>query len=256
LNVLITGLPRSGTTLVCELLNELPDTVALDEPTVTDHPSSVIDDLLRQARESLLTRGRAVSTHVGGRVQAAKWSDEPVRRPLADVGEIRIDKPLSPSFLLVVKHTGRFTAVLESLAARYRVYAVVRNPLGLLLSWQTVALPVADGHVSAEQVDPDLAAALAQIPDRVDRQLHILDWFFERYRSLLPPASVIRYESIVSSGGRALSVVTSAAAALDRGLENRNGRWLGAPDLAERLLASDGAYWSFYTKESVESLRS
>jgi hypothetical protein len=31
-NVVLTGLPRSGTTLVCRLLNKLPDTVALHEP--------------------------------------------------------------------------------------------------------------------------------------------------------------------------------------------------------------------------------
>lgn len=30
--VLVTGLPRSGTTLTCELLNQVPATLALDEP--------------------------------------------------------------------------------------------------------------------------------------------------------------------------------------------------------------------------------
>jgi len=32
-NVLITGTPRSGTTLICSLVNKLPDTVAVHEPT-------------------------------------------------------------------------------------------------------------------------------------------------------------------------------------------------------------------------------
>jgi hypothetical protein len=31
-DVVLTGLPRSGTTLTCHLLNKLPDTVALHEP--------------------------------------------------------------------------------------------------------------------------------------------------------------------------------------------------------------------------------
>src|SRR5689334_16285425 len=31
-DVLVTGLPRSGTTLTCHLLQKLPDTVALHEP--------------------------------------------------------------------------------------------------------------------------------------------------------------------------------------------------------------------------------
>src|ERR1700716_4011573 len=38
-NVLIPGTPRSGTTLLCSLLNKLPDTVALHEPmNVWDFP--------------------------------------------------------------------------------------------------------------------------------------------------------------------------------------------------------------------------
>src|SRR5918997_1590854 len=31
-NIVLTGLPRSGTTLTCHLLNKLPNTVALHEP--------------------------------------------------------------------------------------------------------------------------------------------------------------------------------------------------------------------------------
>ena len=36
-NVLITGIPRSGTTLVCSLLNKVPDVVALQ--ATRDAPS-------------------------------------------------------------------------------------------------------------------------------------------------------------------------------------------------------------------------
>jgi len=35
-DILITGLPRSGTTLTCHLLNKLPNSVALHEPLSPD----------------------------------------------------------------------------------------------------------------------------------------------------------------------------------------------------------------------------
>ncbi len=31
-NIILTGIPRSGTTLICYLLNKIPNTVALHEP--------------------------------------------------------------------------------------------------------------------------------------------------------------------------------------------------------------------------------
>jgi hypothetical protein len=42
-NILITGTPRSGTTLPCHLLNELPDTVALHEPMKVKEFSGLTD---------------------------------------------------------------------------------------------------------------------------------------------------------------------------------------------------------------------
>ena len=43
-DVLLTGLPRVGTTLACHLLNTLPDAVGLDEPTLElDEPLESCD---------------------------------------------------------------------------------------------------------------------------------------------------------------------------------------------------------------------
>jgi len=283
--VLLTGLPRSGTTLACELLNQLPDTVALDEPIAgesfkgwtsmqssanepaPDAGSRVVDNtvqFLQGMRDSIAQSGKAVSRHVGGRVSGAeKIADDEqragVRREVAERGEVKIDKELSEEFLLVVKHPAEFTAVLDLLAEQFPVYAVIRNPLSLLTSWQTVPLAVRRGRSPfAETVDRDLANALGGIDATVDRQLHLLGWFFQKYRSVLPQEQVIRYESIVESRGKALSVVTPAANALDERLESRNRAAVYDHDamrrLGELLLDTDGPYWDFYPRESVERL--
>jgi hypothetical protein len=292
-NDLLAGIPRSGTTLACELLNLLPDTVALDEPMrVTwltgkasvgelprDRPArdtggegqrpdpdricDEVDRFLRQTRETIENDKTAVSQQVEGRVYAGKWAEDEinagVRTALASRGEIEVAKELSPQFLLVVKHTGAFTALLESLVRRFRVYAIVRNPLAVLSSWETIPFPAREGrHQVAEAIEPELADVLEATEDRLDRQLRLLSWFFAKYRDFLPDRQIVRYEDMVGSRGRALAAITPHARELDQPLEDRNDAAVYDRDTmrstAERLLESDGAYWDFYTRASVEEL--
>jgi hypothetical protein len=268
-NVLITGTPRSGTTLACHLLNKLPQTVALNEPMpgsqfrVLEDVCEVVARFCAEQRTSLLERRRAISKHVDGIVP-----DNPVgthrigsglRERLVSQGEIIIDKELSPDFLLVVKQPGPITAALDRLVTCFQVYAVVRNPLATLASWNSVDLSIQDGHFAiVERFDPTLRATLAALDDALDRQIHLLGWFHDRIRRCLPEEAIIRYESIVETGGKALAVVQPAAASLTEPLQNQNmgdhydhERMLR---IGERLLRSEGAHWESYTKQSVEQL--
>ena len=258
--VLITGVPRGGTTLACELLNLVPDTVALDEPLDPGSMPTLSEDVPRAVREfcedmrrSLLEDGKAISRHVGGRVDGRKLSEAPRDSPrvwLAEHGSISVTKSLSKDFLLAIKHPAMFTACLGPLARHFPVYAVVRHPFAVLASWQTVPFPYRYGRMpGAERYDGDLQRRLWATEDRVDRQLLLLDWLFARYEQL-PEGNVVRYEDIVSSGGSALAAVNEAARALNRPLVNRNRSYdpAQARELAERLLASGGAYWRFYPR--------
>jgi hypothetical protein len=288
---LVTGLPRSGTTLTCELLNRLDDVVALDEPMVGDelaapHAPSLLgrvrarwahtpervpnDDVCDNIeafalamRRSLLSEGTAVSKHVDGQIRGTKVPD---RRPgsglrtrMAYKGVIRVDKQLAPDFLLVMKHNSAFAGVVDRLVRRLPVYAIVRNPLSVLSSWQTVPFPIQRGHANlAERFDPQLARDLEATPDRLDRQFHLLAWFFGRFRAHLPAHAVIRYEDIVASGGGALAVIAPSADRLHEPLRSRNAADVYDRDemnrIAERLLATDGPWWDLYSRASVEDL--
>ena len=90
------------------------------------------------------------------------------------------------------------------------------------------------------------------------RQLIVLDWFYRRYLEHLPRSSIIKYEEVVASQGRVLSVVTPAASALAEPLDSQNTSKLYDYEkmarLGERLLATDGAYWQLFDRASVESL--
>jgi hypothetical protein len=306
LNILITGLPRSGTTLTCELLGGLPDAVALDEPLDRAYligdtapqaspgilsriraragrpvrsggsqagpvsPEDVcrrVDQFIRDTRESALSRGVVRTKSVDGRVIGRKVSDDRdvtgVRVGLVRVGEVSVDKPLTPDFLLAIKQCGGFTAVLEALVSRFAVFALVRNPLSVLVSWQSVPMPVRDGHVPlAERLNPTLAMALSAIDDPIDRQFHLLDWFFGEYARLLPRDSIVSYESIVASGGQALKAIAPRASGLDRPLVDRNRDRPRGDDpallkrLGTRLVDTDGPWWGFYSRDDVVNLLS
>src|SRR6266404_8304605 len=112
-NVLITGIPRSGTTLVCSLLNKLPDVVALHEPMdVWDFAkcrdatelAAAMEKFCADARRSLREGGFAISKHVGGEIRDNSATD-PVNQPgqrvrRTDHAKIFIDKRLGESFTL------------------------------------------------------------------------------------------------------------------------------------------------------------
>jgi hypothetical protein len=271
-NVLLTGLPRSGTTLVCHLLSQTDDAVALHEPMQVgqwaklagiDEIFAEIDGFFAANRKSLLEERSASSKNFEGRVPdnpiASQYSDHGLRKSVASRGQIQVDKPLTPDFLLAVKHNAAFTALLEPLVARYRCFAIVRNPLSVLASWQSVDIPVNKGHVpAAERLDPALRAALADIPEAVDRQFYILDWFFAKFARHVPRDRTLFYEELIATGGRSLSVVTPAADLLKEPLSSRNKNALYRQDLyaqlGRRLLDSPGAYWDYYSKASVEAL--
>ena len=286
-NVVVTGLPRGGTTLTCELLDKVPDTVALDEPMDNSAwtgrtlftrkpkkggqarplvPRRFIRDVQAYFDETrrLLLEGKPVVTkHVGGKAFGGKFLDERsesgLRQQVRVRGAITVDKELTHDFVLAVKHNAGFTVALEHLAKTFPTFAIVRNPLSTLSSWQTVDIPINQGRAGrAERADPSLRALLDATPEALDRQFILLEWFFEMYNRHLPKDSVITYESIVSTGGKALGAISPGAAALDEPLQSRNRASVYDPEvmrkLGDRLLATDGPWWNFYTQQSVRDL--
>jgi len=271
-NVILTGIPRSGTTLACYLLNKLPNTVALFEPmdvgmfphlgnhdAICEH----IDRFFIETRDSLRNHGTAISKHINRKVPdnpiGNKLNVEGLRESLATKGPIQIEKLLTADFLLCIKHPSAFTAIVESLVKRYPCYAIIRNPLSVLASWNSVQFPVNKGHApAAESLDTNLKSALGRISDTLGRQLYLLSWFYGKYRSALRNERVLRYEDIVHTRGRCLNVITAEANTLDEGLESKNKNRAYDTErmrvIAERLLRTSGEFWEFYTKDSVERL--
>jgi hypothetical protein len=161
-----------------------------------------IVNFAQQTRTSAQRDGVVVSRQKDGKVP-----DNPVAqtigkgglRPMdVSLGEIDVRHQLQDeNFTLVIKHNALFTALLPELKESLPVFGIVRNPLAVLASWNQVDLPVNQGHIPAgEMFDPVLKAQLAQINDRLQRQLHILEWFCRQYADHLS-GRVLRYEDFV-----------------------------------------------------------
>ena len=272
-NVLITGTPRSGTTLLCSLLNKVPDVVALHEPmNVWEFPNcndaaavaDVIERFCAESRTSLREHGYALSKHVKGNipdnVAADQVNQKGTRLRHTEHGKVFVEKPLTANFDLAIKHPVAFTALLETLSKRFECYAIVRNPLATLASWNSLAwLNVKDGHAPiGEKLDAELQRHLAAEPDAIERQLYILEWFYRRFRAFLPDRSMVRYEDLIESRGQELAKFFPGAAALDENLSSKNvNKFYDRPlmlDLGERLLRRSGVIWDYYSKKDVEKL--
>ena len=276
---LLCGIPRSGNGLCCRLAERLPDTVALSQPY---HPDCRFEgrrfgplprdpdraclrlrEFVGAVRRQIREEGRAPSHQVGGGLYdnimaAGRDTESGLRERRGEWGTIAVDKPLSGRFGLFISQPAVFSALLPALTGSFSCLALVRNPLALLASWQTVNLPFQRGRIAgAEPYDPALRQALDAEPERLRRQLLILEWFFARYAACLDPQYVIRYEDLVASGGVVLfrglgheGVPPPAA------LESRNRSALYDGDrvgtLLRALLEHGGAWTRFYRPADLE----
>jgi len=272
-NIILTGIKRSGTTLACHLLNKAPDVVALHEPMHVSKLAELenrgdigapIERFFAETRASIRLHGKAVSKNKGGQVPkntyGSQYTEEGTRKNIGmKRSQIAIEKSVSDDFVLCVKHPAAFTAILEILIKRFPCFAIIRNPLSILASWNSVNMPLTTGHMpAAERLDYDLKKTLKHAKDRFDRQIQLLAWHYEKYRRVLPSPAILRYEDMITSGGKCLAAITPNADTLNEALVSKNKNELYDAKLmrvlSEKLLSTDGAFWEFYSKESVEAL--
>lgn len=223
---------------------------------------ATIEGFARRTRGRIATRRRATTVHVGGRLADNVVGSDAVdglRRRQAAQAEVDIDKPLSDGFSLLIKHNALFAALLRQLVPSFRCIGLVRNPLAVLASWQTVDLPVNRGRIPAgEQFDPGLRQALDCDSETLARQLTIINWFFARYGDELAAERILRYEDLVASGGKALFGMLGHPMAQPVSLASRNDHAVYRDADVDRLLAallgSSGAWTRFYSRADCEAV--
>ena len=268
-DIILTGPPRSGTTLTCFLLNKVKDVIALNEPMNLKMFPSKMEGLqnthgfFHEMRTSLLDNGTAIARQVGGRIpdnifpiKATEGSD--LRKNIATKGRVQFDKELTNDFKLVIKHNAHFSFLLDQLMPHFSCYVIIRNPLATIASWNTINAPVSRGNLNVlRTLDLGLYEKMESIPNLIDRQVHLLHELITCYRNV-ESSKIIRYEDMVQSRGRSLSVISENASLLNEGLENKNENSLYDESLIKeiksKLLSFDGAYWEYYNRDDVSKL--
>jgi hypothetical protein len=264
-NIILTGPPRSGTTLACYLLNKAENTVALHEPMnlrMFPNPEAGLQSIqafFAEMRHSLLEQGTALA-----KVAGLSIPDNPFqataggkRQSIVQKGVVHFDKTLTLDFYLVIKQNAHFTFLLPELARQYPCYAIIRNPVATLASWNTIDAPVARGNLTVlKTLNPSLYQELEAIPQLLARQVRLAHELYQRYLGL-EGLEVIRYESMIESSGRALEKICPPAAFLNETLDNKNRNKIYSQalidDIKAALLAFDGAYLQFYGREVIEA---
>lgn len=267
---LLSGIPRSGSSLCCRLAGQAADTVALTEPIgeglmdIVDPAEACarIERFVRHTRARIRREGRAPALHVDGALVDNLVSSDAsagLRRAVSQRGDIAVGGSLSKGFTLVIKHNALFAALLPRLSRRFPCLGLVRNPLAVLASWHSVDLAVHDGHVPVgERFDPGLARALTAEPEALTRQVIILDWFFEQFAAHLPARRILRYEDVVATGGGALHRALGVAAPPAEALTDRNANALydgaAAGALLAALMAGRRTWTALYSVADCERL--
>lgn len=267
--ILLTGVIRSGTTLICLLLNKLPNTVALDEPLKLGKVSRLkghdflkhIHQEFNHYRHTALLNRKATSVQLNHHVHQHYSNDKNrygLREKIVQDGLLTIDKPLDNDFTLVVKHFVPFLLNLDILIKIYPVYGVVRNPLAILASMNTLATLQEGYYKNYTNIIPDVIHSIQQTESRIKRLVKLLAWFFEQCIPLLHSNHILYYEDLIASQGKALTVMLAQGKQLNEPLVNHNNNSLYSSDdlerMAQQLLMSDAAFWEFYSKAQVEQL--
>ena len=264
---ILTGIPRSGTTLTCKLLSEQEQTVGLNEPIGFRHLQSKADGIerihkaLRNYRKSLLLNGSAPVRGKAGGITDNHFDKgaDGKRKRVVERSIVKFDKNLKSEFKLFVKHNAVFTLLLKELSQDYPYFAIIRNPLALLGSWSTVSVPVSRGKMRyMALLAPDAQARVDKIDGLLDKQLFLLDYYFKAYNAL-PREQIFRYEDIIATNGAVLSGIMGAMYSPKTLLESKN-EGTGYPrdhmlKCGEALLSNKAHHcWLFYMRSEVEAL--
>jgi hypothetical protein len=264
-NKILMGVPRSGTTLACRLLCQMPDVIALNEPLESNLFPNREESLLNiehsfaKFRSSLLEKGKAVARNREGQiVDNAYDSSNQKREMVLQRSEVFFNKELSSDFDLILKHNAGFTLLLPEIGKIFPCYALIRNPLAILGSWTSVNVPVSRGKVAkSKNLLEGFHQELATIEDLFERQIFILSWYFKQFESI-STNNLIRYEELIKSNGNILQVIANREFDFNENLQNRNYNLIYDRDiilkLGERLLKTEGAYWKYYDKTDVINL--
>jgi len=211
--LLITGIPRSGTTLTTAIIDGLDDSLALSEPqshvdliekcdSADKYAESIYHDLI-DVRATLL-KGQPILDRRNSSGQAiTNYFTRTEGKTVNQFKIMPIIKPnLSKNFLLASKHNAHYTAALPSILALtdLPILFVIRHPIPTILSWRSLQLPISKGRLPAgEKYWKELSDWVKSSQDTLRIQIGIYDLFCKRYLEYQNKIQLVRYEQLTEN---------------------------------------------------------
>jgi hypothetical protein len=260
-NVIITGMPRGGTTLASALIDGLPDTVCLNEPdwqttSFSTNPMNyakwLVGDFVRVRRKlercEPIPERRAAD---GAAVTNYYSYDKETGTTTSNYQTVRFTRSgLTREFNLAIKHNGPFLGALPSLVELewFTIIAIVRHPIPVIHSWRSLQLPVSRGQMpNAVGYWQEMAQLTAAPMGLLEKQVRMYDLICRRLYELRGAIRMVPYEAIIEN-----PQILTQAAQID-GTVNRS--LIGSPsrdvptEEAEKIreaLEKFGEYWRYF----------
>lgn len=216
-DVLVTGIPRSGTSYFCTLLHNLQDCVAINEPEeIFRHLNDTFPPWGMRAYYGSLRSDILARRPISNKIHDGRLIEDTA---VVQHEELYSPEVTSPGFLLATKNTLAYLARLPLLARAMpeaAIVACIRNPFDAIASWKGTFEHLAGasvrqirlGFVGDPLLRPEARARVQEIDSEgnVERKRamfwrHLAHLMLEDRNQI---AQVLRYEDLVSDPERHL----------------------------------------------------
>ena len=216
--VILTGVPRSGTSLLTKLTSQHPNTLCLSEPTwikkirfdgqSIKQFANALEEKISSIREEI-KKGNPIEITV--KKGTKKLPDNYYLRKRENISNLKdtisINVEHSEDLLIFVKANTIFTAALSEILKNdnWRVFGMIRNPLYVLMSWRSLNIPVSQGKIKIGELYSNYLRQAVLEKNLLIRQIKILDWFYKKYHE--QNVNIIRYEQLIEQPQASLSKI-------------------------------------------------
>ena len=208
-NILLTGIPRSGTSLLLSLLNK-EQHLCFSEPPWLKNLKIASDNAkeltinLKHKIETLrkdIKQNQAIEMVF--KKNTSQIPDNYFSRENSGIKNTRETRSVvlpkdQANAAFIIKANALFTANIEALNAsnEWSLIAIIRNPVAVLMSWRSVNIASSKGRVkTVEKYSEELQFIGRQEP-LLKRQVLLLNWYFKQFQKL-DAKQVIYYEQLI-----------------------------------------------------------
>ncbi len=213
-DVILTGIPRAGLTVLGALIDSLPDIVCLNEPKWQQRKAQQMKKPMPLCkwlvgdfawRRSQLLREKPVRDlrSADGKpvLDSLKDSRIPNNPEDKDHAVAFVRHGLSKDFTLAMKHHALYTALLPQLVefGHFRIIAVIRHPYDVIQSWRSLdkSRAISKGKLpQAAKYWSEIGRISEEEGNELDRMIQIYDAFCERYHQLREDIEIVRFEDL------------------------------------------------------------